>query len=177
MSCRRRRGATLAVAAIALAACSLDSPPTSTSGERVEAVGVDALVPDGWTSDTVGGGLIIALRDRDLDGDVPAGPRVVISRGGELPDPEDLFAAVENAPGPLTGDPKQVELGGEPAVELGEIATHGRVNVEARLIAAVSPLGAPYLVRLEAPDDEWDLNQDNLDVILASIEFAATPGS
>ena len=176
VTARTRGGAAAGLAVAVLAACSLDSPPTSTSGDRVEAVGVEALVPEGWTSDVVGGTLVIALRGRDLDAEVPAGPRVVIARGGELPDPEALFADVENAPGPLTGDPKQVEVGGEPAIEIGEIATHRRVDVEARVIAAVSPHGEPYLVRLEAPDDEWDLNQDDLDVIVASIEFVAAPG-
>ena len=172
------RATMAALAVIALAACSLDSPPTSTSGERVEGVGVEALVPDGWTSDTVAGrGLVVAERRRDLDVDVPRGPRVVITRGGELPDPGELFAAIEAAPGPLTGEPKEVEVGGEPAVELGEIASHGRVDVEARVIAAVSPTGESYLVRLEAPDDEWDLNQDTLDQIVASIQFVAAPGS
>ena len=170
---RRTARVTLApFAIIALVAC--QQVPEPGSAERVEGGGVSVEVPGTWTSDSVAGrGLVIAERRHDLDVDVPAGPRVVIARGGDLPDPEELLTSIENAPGPLQGEPKELEVGGMPAVELGQIAKHDRVNVEARHIATVSPSGESYLVRLEAPDDEWDLNQDTLDRIVASIEFVA----
>jgi hypothetical protein len=151
-------------------ACSIS---TGTPGSTATGAGLKVTLPEGWTSGTVSGrGLVVASSEKDLNADVPTGPRLVASpASGALPDPVALFATAKSERSSVRAKPESVTVDGHPGIVVEVSLVRGGVSIVSRQVVVEVGPGTAYTLTLEAPKGQWDANKSTLQDILDSIRF------
>lgn len=174
----RRALILVAVVAITAGACSSgtpasqdDSPPAG--GTEVSGSGFTLSVPEGWTSqDVEWRGLVVAKDAADLDADVITGPRLVaLANDGSAPEPRVVLGVAEDEAPVFQGDPETATVGETEGIATTFVATLAGNAVVVRQVVVAPEAGVAYTFALEAPQDQWDTAEAELESILQGVRF------
>lgn len=136
-----------------------------------QSVGFAIDPPAGWPSvvDPGSARATLARDSADLEADVPAGPRIRVSRGDSAP------PAPEPGIDRVVEDPTETTLGGRSAVSIGLESATPAGAVRRRVIVS-SANGTSWRVDLEAPASEWITSIETMEAAVRGIRVAG-PGS